>query len=240
MSLGAWLVVLSMSTQWRATDGSIDMREHYEAKDERADIQYRLTSILRITATEDRDTTVVLIEDVTAKDRLIVTMTSDYLRHLQSTEVKLLDTNETLTVSYPTNWKSNTRSGVFEEFHALPNPAQIHVHFTVNMNGVEESAADADWQKPEIAKKKSALWRAASARFLDALHRLRAIASEDGPLPTLCSGVLSVVLYDSSCPSGPAVKPVLPDCEFDASFRYHCSQQSLERAKNAKPESPVY
>lgn len=225
---------MTTQAQWRATDGSIETREHFEVKDERSAIHYRLTKIVHLAATEDRDTTLVLIEDAVTKDRLTVTDTSDYLKHVHSCEVRLLDTNETLTVSYPTPWKSLTRSGAIAEFHALGDPAHAPpAHLTININGVDETAAESEWNSPATAQKKSNLWRAASSRFLDALHRLRAIGTQDQPLPTLCAGVLAPALYDGACLAGPAVTPVAPDCAFDASFRYNCSHKSIERARDA-------
>lgn len=223
----------------RQPDGSVEWRTHFEAKDEVGHVAFRLTHMNHVSGVQDRDEQIVLVQDDVTHDRVVITVANDFMMRKHLTVIRLLDTNETLTVSYPTPWKSLTRQGALDESREHPEKmADPIARLTMNMNGVEETLSDAEWKSPVGASKKSALWRAASSQFLDVLYRLRAIGTQPELLPTLCSGLLAVVLYDAPCPAGPDIVTAKPDCSFDASFRYACSKASLDRiAKDPERKS---
>jgi hypothetical protein len=162
-------------------------------------------------------------------DRVVITAATDFMARKHLTVIRLLDPNETLTVSYPTPWKSLTRQGALTESREHPEKMAGPTGLTINVNGVEETLSETEWKSSASAVKKSTLWRAASSQFLDVLHRLRAIGTQSELAPSLCSGVLAALLYDATCTPGPEIVTAKPDCSFDASFRYACSRRSLDR-----------
>ncbi len=213
----------------------IEWRTHYEARDPKSGVAYKMTEITQLpNETEDRHYT--LVEDAASRERLIVKYSMNFFDHEVVVEVTDLDTRETASASSPVPYKSITRSGALDEIHKNPVLRNWRVpSITVNVNGVKETASEGEWLSKSIRDKRSALRKAASPQFLERLERLRSVGTPDSPLFPVCSNILLYLLYNETCKTPDVhTENAQPDCAFDSSFRFDCSQKSKDRIAKAK------
>lgn len=230
--------LLAATPLFAQSDGSrpVEWRRHFEGADAKSGVAYKMTEITQLpNTTEDR--LYVLVEDATTHDRLVVRQVIDYFNHEQLIEVTDLDTKETAKTSRALPYRAITRAGAADEVRKNPElRRQLVVATTLNVNGVEFSASEAEWRTTlAVRDKRSALRRAASPQFLERLERLRVVSAGDSPVGDLCFGLLRGLLYNETCKTEDVeVHAAKPDCTFDASFKFDCSKESKERVARAK------
>jgi len=213
----------------------MEWRSHYEAVDMKSGIAYKFTEITQL-PDESEDRIYTLVEDVVTHDRLLVKHRINYMDHEVSVEITDLDTHEVAAAASPLPYVSITRSGALDEIHKNPTLRSWRVpSITLSVNGVSQVASENEWLSTVTRDKRSAVRRAASPQFLEKLERLRVVGSSDSPLFHACSNVLTYFLYNEQC-KAQAVHAVIaaPDCAFDASFQFNCSEKSKQRIAKAK------
>lgn len=219
---------------FRSETHAAEWRKHWEALDPKTGIAYEMTEITML-PDESQDIMYVLLEDSVSGDRLIIRHTMDYFKHEASMEVTDVQTKEWFRASIPLPYKSISRREVVAELKANPALRQQSVDsITISCNGVEATASEADWLSYKTRELRSNVRRAASALFLERLERLRVVVTPDSPLHHLCTSVLRYVLYNERCAT-PVVRTTTapPNCDFDGSFKFSCSQKQKEKIARA-------
>jgi hypothetical protein len=213
-------------------DGSkpLEWRQHRVAVDKASGVSYTMTQITKLPNEGQDENLVLLIDDMTG-DRLLFRYVMSFFDQEKTVEITDLDTKEFAIARNPLPFKSLTRKGAADERKANPALRELKIsRMTFGINGVEFTASEDEWRSPAARDKVSAIRRAASAAFLEKLERLRVIFAGDTPIAPFCYSVLRYVFYNEAC-SRPGVeaKPVPPDCAFDSSFHYNCSDRQKER-----------
>lgn len=215
-----------------------EWRKHWEALDAKTGIAYQMTEITML-PDESQDIMYVLLEDSISGDRLVVRHTMDYFKHEAVLEVTDDQTKEWIRASVPLPYKSISRREVVAELKANPALRQQSVDaITISSNGVDATASESDWLSYKTREARSKIRQAASAHFLERLERLRLVVTPDSPLHHLCASVLRYVLYNERCGT-PVVRTAAapPSCDFDASFKFPCSQKQKEKIAKATKEN---
>jgi hypothetical protein len=214
----------------------VDNRQHFEVIDnsEKPIVRYVVTHVFALHgSTEDRD--VFLVRDANG-DRLRFRITTDYLNQTKLREITDLDTKEfartTAHMPYKTASRDTTVAAMRRE-RATGKPAPWPVEFTLNgvtVEGLYESDPPEDWRDS-----RSMLRAAASSAFLERLERLRPLLGTK-PLSSMCAGMFRWFVYEESCASDSIVRPLQPDCAYDAEFGFPCSEQQKQRVRAAEDE----
>jgi hypothetical protein len=105
------------------------------------------------------------------------------------------------------------------------------VEFTLNgvtVEGTYEDDPTETWRDG-----RSRLRGAASSAFLERLERLRPLVAAR-PLSSMCMGMLRWFVYEESCSADSIVRPLKPDCAYDAEFGFPCSEQQKQRVRKAE------
>lgn len=207
----------------------VEVRHHYRAASSRIGNSYGVTEIFAMpNETEDRST--FLLQDDIAGDRLLFTQTRDYLKQISEYEIVDLQTKERLVAIVQWPYKSATRKETIEEMRAMP---AVDPTITLETGGVSVMAKESEWETPIGRERRSSLRRAATSQFLERLERLRPIIGASGKLTSFCAALLKFVLYHEACTGPVRFEPAQPDCDFDAAFRYKCSDAQKAKVQEA-------
>jgi len=212
-----------------------EWRSHFEAVDKASGTAYRFTEITQL-PDESEDRIYTLVEDTASHDRLVVKQRMNYMDHEASVEITDLDTHETASATSPLPYVSITRSGALDEIHKNPALRSWRVpSITLSVNGVAQTASETEWLSNVTRDRRSSVRKAASPQFLEKLERMRVVGASDSPLFHACGSVLTYLLYNERCRAQDVHTAVaFPDCAFDASFKFSCSEQSKQRIAKAK------
>jgi|GEM_PF-6240848 len=214
---------------------SVEWRSHSVAHDP-SGANYRMTEIEQL-PNEFEDRMYVLIQDAATGDRLSALYVINYLDHEVAVTVTDLDTKEVATSRNPLPFKSITRDGVVAEARKDPAIRTLRIDaVTIGINGVEQTAGENDWLSPRTRDQRSTVRKAASPQFLERLERLRPLAAAESPVQQVFSHLLRYLLSGTACTAqtGLQTESAEPDCEFDASFHFPCSQKAKDRITAAK------
>jgi len=161
----------------------------------------------------------------------------------QTREVEVVDTDSKEKVisiiQFP--YKSATRLDTLEEMRA-ERKAGISLEnlpITIEMNGVSVTAGNDEWTSDKARDHRSKIRRAASNTFMERLERLRPILGARGELGTVCRFLIALILNHEACRGPVTFEPAKPDCQFDASFRYGCSEAQKRKVAAAKSGGKV-
>jgi hypothetical protein len=222
-------VVLMFLAVAPAIAQNVEVRHHYDATSRRIGASYRVTEIFSM-PNETEDRRIFLLEDNEAGDRVLLTETRDYLRQTDSYEILDLQTKERIAAIVQWPYKSATRNETIEEMRAAP---AVDPPITLESGGVSVSARESEWETPNGRERRSSLRRAATSQFLERLERMRPIIGASGMLTSFCAALLKFVLYHEACNGPIRFEPAPPDCDFDAAFRYKCSDAQKARVRQA-------
>ena len=239
-SVRAANAILVVALAWRAAGASPETRQHFALKAESFGLSYSITKIVQTpNETEDRD--IYLIEDRVSGDRLVVTDRRDFLNQTREVEVVDTDSKEKVISIIQFPYKSATRIDTLEEMRA-ERKAGIplkNLPITIEMNGVSVTAGNDEWTSDKARDHRSKIRRAASNTFMERLERLRPILGARGELGTVCRFLIALILNHEACRGPVTFEPAKPDCQFDASFRYGCSEAQKRRVAAAKSGDKV-
>lgn len=218
----------------------VDSRQHFEVTDnnEKPVVRYVVTHIFALHgSTEDRD--VFLVRDVINGDRLRLRVTTDYLNQLKIREIADLETKEYARTTARMPYKTASRDETIAEMRRARATGKLvpwPVEFTLNavtVEGAYEDDPSEAWRDD-----RSMLRGAASSAFLDRLERLRPLVASQ-PLSSMCMAMLRWFVYEESCSTDSIVRPLKPDCAYDAEFGFPCSEQQKQRIRTAADEGRV-
>lgn len=221
----------------------VDSRQHFEVTDnnEKPVVRYVVTHIFALHgSTEDRD--VFLVRDVINGDRLRLRVTMDYLNQLKIREIVDLETKEYARTTARMPYKTASRDQTIAEMRRARAAGKLGpwpVEFTLNavtVQGTYEHAPTEAWRDD-----RSMLRGAASSAFLERLERLRPLVALESsePLSSMCMAMMRWFVYEESCATDSIVRPLKPDCAYDAEFGFPCSEQQKQRIRTAADEGRV-
>lgn len=222
-----------------APERSKEFRRHFVAVTKKGTSLYQLTVITELRKDEARH--FVLIEDAQGNDYLL-SHVWDYSR--QESQYELRDLRRKVFVrathSYP--YKSRTREETIAEAKAHPELAK-DLSLTIETPGTIRTAKESEWRDPEAAREwRSEIRESLDPAFLEALERMRGGLFHGEPImDTFCSIVIQFVLHGANCESTELLelRPATPDCLFDASFGYACSDRQKERVADGEAQKKL-
>jgi hypothetical protein len=216
-----------------------EFRRHFAAVTKKGAELYKLTVITELRKAEARH--FVLIRDSNGHDYLL-SHVWDYSR--QESLYELRDPGRKIfvrtTYAYP--YKSRTREETLAEGKAHPELAK-DLSLTIETPGTIRTAKESEWRDQEVAREwRSQIRESLDPDFLEALERMRGGLFHGEPtMDMFCSIVMQFVLHGADCENTDFLElhTAPPDCLFDASFGYACSDRQKERVANGESEKKL-
>ena len=227
-----WLLIIGTCIS-NANAG--EQRRHYKitSSGQKATVLYNVTEILSTDA-KSTNLRLYLLQDSNG-DRLVLTETADPRRNEITREIRDLATNEYVrsTVSHSDAVRKDVAVERQVDPAATPQvqPGEDSVPLQVELNGIGVLTTRKEALSREWRESRSKLRRAAGPAFMERLERMRGIPASAEILSGFCEHVLRFVLYNDECTSKLTVAPAAPDCDFDAQFRYPCTDAQKKAIK---------
>ena len=208
-----------------------EFRRHFEATTRKGTFLYEVTVITRTKPDEDQH--IVLIEDSEGNDYRL-THTRSYFK--QETEYEFRDVKRKTWVrtiyAYP--FKSRTRDETVAEATKSP---KLDIPLTVETPSAARTAKESEWNEAENARQWTGEIRESlDPVFVEAIERMRGGLFVGHPImENFCRIVVRYVLHANDCSSTShmELKPAQPDCLFDASIGFACSEKQKQRVSDA-------
>jgi hypothetical protein len=215
-STAFWLLAIGVCI---STATAEERRRHYRitSASPESPVLYNVTEIVSANA-RSPGRRLYLLQDSNG-DRLVLTETVDPRRDEMTREIRDLGTNEYVRSTVPHAGK------------AALDPGEESARLRVELNGVVVLTTRKEASSREWRETRSKLRRAAGPAFLERLERMRGIPASAAILSGFCEQLLRFVLYNEECTAKWVVAPARPDCDFDAQFRYPCSDARKKAVK---------
>jgi hypothetical protein len=238
--LRAGVLIVAVLASGAGEAQTSERRQHFAVNDQASGLAYRITKIDQ-TPNETETREIFLVEDVAVGDRFIVTDRRDYLNQTREVEVADVELKEKAIATIQFPFKSATRVDTIDEMRAAKKAGTLpqNLPVTIDINGVSVAASETEWTSDRSRDNRSKVRRAASSAFLDRLERLRPILGSHGELSNVCRFLLALVLNHEPCRGPVKFDVAQPDCEFDSSFRYGCSDAQKRRIAKARQSEKV-
>jgi hypothetical protein len=215
-----------------------EMRQHTQIVAKSGAVLYTMTKINRFS--EEKDETILLIRDE-GYGELIVRDVMSYEKHFSSHRISDLENRAFLQHSFPMQLGAKSRS---ETLKLGRDPEAIvwpEVILKIETNG-------GVWERNEKELRDEANMRpfrreirpTMNSFVLEALERMRGTLLGADPGDLGFQDFANLVLYgidkEAVSPSDAKVVETVPDCAFDESFGYPCTESQLARIAKAADE----
>lgn len=213
-----------------------EIRRHLTAVSPGGVDDFGITQIQRLS--EKDDLTIALIRTVTG-DELVAKHEWNYETQVAYTEIRDIRSNEFLRVTSKYTYATKTRTATLEQVSKSPQTMTPDVPFEITGPGTSRlSGIESHWRDPATAREwRSRVRQMISPMFLEELEIVDSSGLFSEPaLPALHETLMQYVLYRTSCDSmaNLHVDPAVPNCDFDKSFGYPCSEVQEKRVSAAK------
>jgi len=228
------LVLLLMTEDARPP---VTMRTHYVVNDARG-VAFTITDINEITDTTNHS--YALIRDERDAQQWIVENAVDFEKKTSIHELRDLRGEIFLRVSYPMNTPGRTRADAHELIENAALGRSMDELITMETPGVERIAKQSQWDDyGNLDRWRSEFRRNMNPVLLEAIERMRPLFDSD---LLLIEGMLwSRLLHGERDPEdGVHVTPAKPDCVFDRSFGFDCTEQNKKNAEKATEQRLHY
>jgi hypothetical protein len=208
-----------------------EVRRHFVATTQKGATLYEVTVITRTKPDEDQH--VVLIEDAEGNDYQLTHIRS-YLK--QETEYELRDVRRKTWVKtiYAYPFKSRTRDETIAEAKASP---RLDIPLTVETPAAARTAKESEWKEVDNARQWTGEIRESlDPVFVEAIERMRGgLFVGEAIMENFCHIVVRYVLHANDCSNAGNMdlRPAQPDCLFDASMGFACSEKQKQRVSDA-------
>jgi hypothetical protein len=218
----------------------IEIRRHYEVTEQLVprNVRYVVTEI--VTSAGEAETRSVYLVEESNGDRFVLMDRIDFLTQESVKEITDLATKEYARATAYMPYKASTRTETIAEMKRLKGASADADWSTVlDVNGVTAEGVDGGCASPAWRDQRSALRRAATPQFLERLERMRPLLSRAATLTMFCYGLLRFVLYEEACDSRVRTAELQPDCTYDASFGFPCTEKQKQKIAQAAAQNKV-
>ncbi len=223
-----------------ADDGSkpIEMRNHFKIVAENGTALYEITEVIRLG--DDFDENHVLIHDEGYGD-VLLNRSWNYRDQIISYRMNDLKNRAFIQQVSKTPFNSKTRLGTLAEAKRIPTLLDVPGVVKIETNGGEWEGIHTDWDEyGRLRQFRHDLRRTLDPFLLEALERMRGIVFPIvGTAGAFYQLAARFLVYDQRSDDAPVVVKQVdlqPDCDFDKSFGYPCSDKQLERVTRAAKE----
>lgn len=212
-----------------------DVRRHFEVIGPSDDILYEATEIVRLT--DDTDAMFMLIRDTghgdfvmrriwTFENQAIVTRISDVK------DRTFVQTTGTMP------FQSKTRLETLAEGRRNPRLMDVPVVFQMETNGGRWDSVETDLKETAVLRRlRHDLRQTMDFFLLEAIERMRGsflgVAEGEAYFPMLADYVIYDLDPEDNEKAGIKTRDAMPNCSFDQSFGFPCSEKQKERAGKA-------
>jgi hypothetical protein len=179
----------------------------------------------------------ILVRDEGTAEQWVLKSAVDFARHESSYEVTDVRGEIFIRFSTPLQFSGDTREEYFAEYRANPALlAAVDPLVVFETGGASRSAKESLWNDPENARAwRSEFRRQMNPNLLEAIERMRPLY---GQLPASMFYEMFIhrLLYGDEARTAHAapVVRVEPDCGFDATFGFDCTDRQQKRISEAK------
>jgi hypothetical protein len=223
------------------TDGSrrppIEFRRHLTVNDARGSAIYALTEIT--TVTDAGTSGALLVHETLTNQRFVMSHKFDVAAHRTSNQVSDVAGKKYVRMSLDLPSAAKTRDDLAGELEANPELLNMaDVIITIETTGFSQSVRDSKIREGLSRRALSDLRESLDPSFLEGLERMRAeLFATDVGKPFYAT--LGRLLFHGGCEAATSDQKVVaesPDCDFDKSFGYPCTDAQEERIAKAKAE----
>jgi hypothetical protein len=123
-----------------------------------------------------------------------------------------------------------------QEAHLHPELDNAPTIVTLDTNGGKWEAVETEWQTTDrLHQLRTEVRRSMNPTLLEGIERMRSMALGTDEIEPLAKMVTTYIVHGAEGEINVSLvdTTAAPDCEFDKSFGYACSDRSLERIKKA-------
>jgi hypothetical protein len=217
-----------------------ETRSHHVLQDDKGSVHYELSSITRVGS--DFFQKSLLVRDVDHGD-VIMEHRTVYGDGVATTTVSDVKRKSFIRASFPLPSAAKTVADARKEDDLNPELANASVILTLTTNGGEWSAIESEWQVWSALRTLRRSIRATMPTFLmEAFERMRGTVFETSNGRYYYSALARFVLYDSADDDSRSTlieRAAMPDCEFDETFGFPCSDAQVKLIKAATEEKKL-
>lgn len=218
-----------------------ETRKHFQVRGTEDTLLYDVTQIVRIG--DEVQEKHLLIQDHNY-GKVVIRWVWSYKEQVIIHRLSDLSDRAFIQHNYKTPFTSKTRLETMAESHANPLVSTTPGFFKIETNGGEFEGIHTEWTEHGTLRAIRNSLRLATDRFLlDAIERMRGSFAVTDQGSNFYQTVGRFLVYDNASDSAVSipVEPVhgKPDCDFDDSFGYPCSEKQLARLEKAAREKTV-
>lgn len=220
--------------------GTPDRRHHYTLRDDDGVIQFELTTISR--SSEQATHEVVLVRDPAHGDAILehIATFSDMEVTLSISDVRRRDSIRT---SFKLPFNAKTFSGMLEESARQPQLKRTPALLTITTSGGEWRGVDSEWGEwQKLRTLRHSIRPTVSFDLLEMVERMRGAVFAVPATDTFYEFVGRYVVYDVGDEhqlSGLRETVERPDCSFDKTFGYPCTDEQAQKIRAAEAAGRV-
>jgi hypothetical protein len=227
---------LLVETAHAASHQPVEWRSHLTVNDARGNLLYVVTDIHQVD--DAGGATAILVLDKATEQRFLMTRKYDIEGHRSLMQISDVSGKKYVRLWYALPSAAKTRDELASELEA--NPDLFHVAdpiVTLETPGSSHTARISELSTEDTRERwLSDLRESLDPAFLEGLERMRSsfFGTSAGEL---FYSTLAMYMFHGGCsPATTGVKSVaeFPDCRFDKSFGFACSDRQLERITKAK------
>jgi hypothetical protein len=231
------LVIAALLTSVSAQAAETERRERLVLKDAKNSIHFEVTRIVR--TSDDRDHEIALVLD-RGYGKVILERDHSFAKQLVIHRITDPKRETYIESRFGQPFTSTNRADTLEEARQHPELVDVPVTMTLSTNGGEWTGLETNWREwGELREVRRRVRASLSFSLLEAIERMRdsVFATRVGDGFYLL--VAKYALYDppERAPSKLILESAIPDCDFDKSFGYPCSEKQLKRAAASAKEN---
>jgi hypothetical protein len=221
-----------------ASHTPVGWRAHLSVNDARGDVLYVLTDIHHVD--DSGGSTELLILDKTTDQRFVMTSKYDIEHHRSVMQISDVTGKKYLRRSYALPSAAKTRDELSAESERNPQVFEL----ADSLITIETPASSYTAHESELSgNARNGRWvsdlrESLDPAFLEALERMRESLFGTTTAERFYSTLAKFVFHGGCSPDAATAKVVAetPDCSFDKSFGFPCSDRQVERIRKAEEE----
>ena len=220
----------------------VELRNRYNVVSADKRVQYEMAEVMRLSDTEESIT--VLVRDVATGDRYVLQRLKSYTE--QTVVYKISDPKgeSSIQTSFSLPFTKRTRLEALQEARDNPQLAAEPVIVTIETNGGTWSGVSTTWDEwAELRKLRHDIRSVTSFYLLEGIERMRGSVFAQPSAQAFDTIVARFVVYDTDTTgkedAGLQSVVVMPDCDFDESFGFPCTDAQQKIVRKARESGKV-
>ncbi|HEX8170714.1 MAG TPA: hypothetical protein VF824_09265 [Thermoanaerobaculia bacterium] len=214
-----------------------EFRRHYEVFAKDGTRLYTVTTIIAAPA-EEASRHTLLIRDEGHSD-FVLRWEWNYKEQVVTRRISDVRDKLFAQITNHTPFASKTRQETLAEAHANAALLDVPAPYRIETNGGRWEASDATENDATLRRLRHELRQSTDFRIVEAIERMQGTFCTTSDGDGMCDQFARYFMYDpQSDPQGVVVRNAAPDCAFDASLGFPCSDSQLERTRKTAGSRP--